>query len=611
MTHAIARYLNVRQAYYPDFAGNSRRVVFITDITGVPQVWQVEAAPGGDGPGWPDQLTFEANRVQGVWCSPAQSDERLIYARDTGGNENAQLFMLAPSTAGERNLTAGHEHAMHTFGAWSDDGSTILFAANRRDRGLFDVYIQPLDGEPRLIWQNDTPGFLGSLKFSPDGRRAVVVRAESGSRHELWEIDLAGGNARRLAGGDEDARYEGVHYAPDGRSLYVNTDRGLDLLYIARLDLETLALETVVAVNWDIQHLELSPDGRSLAYVINEDGQSRLCLFDVETGAIRNPPPFDASPGVVGWLDGRLRFALDSGSLLFAYSAATRTGDIYLWDLLSEHVTALTRSGHGGLPREQFSPPELIHYPTFDDRQIPAWFYRPRQPRGERTPAIVIVHGGPEGQTQPFFTFLVQYYIASGFAVLAPNVRGSTGYGKAYGHLDDVRLRMDSVADVAYGAHWLKARPDIDGNRIAVTGGSYGGFVVLASLTTYPDLWAAGVDIVGISNFVTFLENTSAYRRAHREAEYGSLAHDREFLESIAPINHLDQIRAPLLVIHGANDPRVPLSEAQQLEAALRERGVPVELLVFDDEGHGIVKLKNKLVAYPRIVAFLDEHLGR
>jgi dipeptidyl aminopeptidase/acylaminoacyl peptidase len=189
-------------------------------------------------------------------------------------------------------------------------------------------------------------------------------------------------------------------------------------------------------------------------------------------------------------------------------------------------------------------------------------------------------------------------------------VRGSTGYGKAYSHLDDVEKRMDSVADLAHAAHWLKARPEIDGGRIAVYGGSYGGFMVLSALTAYPDLWAAGVNIVGISNFVTFLENTSEYRRSHRESEYGSLARDRDFLESIAPINHLDQIQAPLMVIHGANDPRVPLSEAEQLVAGLQERGIPVEFLVFDDEGHGLAKLKNKLVAYPAVVEFLGKYLA-
>jgi dipeptidyl aminopeptidase/acylaminoacyl peptidase len=269
------------------------------------------------------------------------------------------------------------------------------------------------------------------------------------------------------------------------------------------------------------------------------------------------------------------------------------------------------------VPLDSFVAPALVHYPTFDTtddsnpRQIPAWFFQPRSHAGAPVPAILLVHGGPEGQTRPYFHPLIQYFLQRGYAVFAPNVRGSTGYGKAYSHLDDVEKRMDSVADLAHAARWLQEQPGVDGDRLVVYGGSYGGFMVLSALCTYPDLWAAGVDIVGISSFTTFLENTSDYRRAHREAEYGSLDTDREFLESISPINHVDEITAPLIVIHGANDPRVPLSEAEQLVAALTARNVAVEFIVFDDEGHGIAKLKNKLVAYPAIADFLDRVLQR
>jgi len=220
------------------------------------------------------------------------------------------------------------------------------------------------------------------------------------------------------------------------------------------------------------------------------------------------------------------------------------------------------------------------------------------------------IHGGPEGQAQPVFDYFVQYFISRGYGMFIPNVRGSSGYGKNYLALDNVEKRMDSVADLASAVKWLETQPDVDVKRIAITGGSYGGFMVLSALTTYPDLWAAAVDIVGISNFVTFLENTSAYRRSHREGEYGSLEHDREFLTSISPIHKVDKIVAPLMVIHGANDPRVPLSEAQQLVDALRKRNVPVEFLVYDDEGHGLVKLKDILDAYPKIADFLDRQLG-
>jgi dipeptidyl aminopeptidase/acylaminoacyl peptidase len=234
--------------------------------------------------------------------------------------------------------------------------------------------------------------------------------------------------------------------------------------------------------------------------------------------------------------------------------------------------------------------------------------YRPEDV--DHPPVIVSVHGGPEAQERVGFNPIYQYLVASGYAVVAPNVRGSSGYGKTYLSLDDVDKRMDSVADLNAVGRWIRADDAFDGERMAVMGGSYGGFMVLAALTTEPDLWAAGVDIVGIANFVTFLENTGAYRRALREAEYGSLERDREFLESISPINHVGEIDAPLLVIHGANDPRVPLGEAQQIHDRLQELGRPVEMLVFPDEGHGIVKLPNRRIAYGRIVQFLDEYLA-
>ncbi|MCA9971908.1 MAG: S9 family peptidase, partial [Anaerolineales bacterium] len=339
------------------------------------------------------------------------------------------------------------------------------------------------------------------------------------------------------------------------------------------------------------------------------DGRSRLELIDLATGTAR-PAPLADDAGLVGWFDGKLAFSPDSSRLAFSYTSATRTSDIFVWalDLNDDTVYPVTRMGHGGIPTDAFIAPELVHYPTFDGRQIPAWFFRPAEAAGP-APVVVVVHGGPESQFRPYFNFLVQYLAHAGYGVLAPNVRGSTGYGRVYSDLDNVEKRMDSVADLAHAAHWLAARDDVDGRRIAVYGGSYGGFMVLSALTTYPELWAAGVDIVGISNFVTFLENTSEYRRGHRESEYGSLAADRAFLEAISPLNHVDQITAPLLVIHGANDPRVPLGEAEQLVDALRQREVPVEFLVFADEGHGLAKLKNKLVAYPAVVAFLAEHV--
>jgi dienelactone hydrolase len=504
---------------------------------------------------------------------------------------------------------------VHAFGDWSADGRQILFAANRRDSGLFDVYVQELDGQAQMIWQNDVPGFFSEMVFSPDGERVALNRMISSFENELYEIDLTSDTLRSLTPDADKARYLDIRYSADGRRLLLNTDQNSDFLRLCSLDLESLALRTLVELAWDTEFLAVSPDGKSLAYCVNVDGVSELCLLGLDNGKSRTAPLPAEAPGIVALSDWYMAFSPDGRYLAFSFTSAIRTSDILVWDLLTDRVFPVTRSSHGGLAVGEFVVPELVHYPTFDSGQpgglaeVPAWYYRPVSSQSDPLPVIVFVHGGPEWQFRPFFHFFIQYFVHNGFAVLAPNVRGSTGYGKAYSHLDDVEKRMDSVADLAQAAYWLQEQEEIDGERIVVYGGSYGGFMVLAALTDYPDLWAAGVDLVGISDFVTFLENTSDYRRANREAEYGSLEHDRDVLNKISPIHRIDQVSAPLMVIHGANDPRVPLGEAQQVVEALQARDVPVDFLVFDDEGHGIYKLKNKLVAYPAIVDFLNRYV--
>lgn len=605
--YPIHHYLNVRNAYFGGFSGDGTRIVFVSDLSGVPQVWQVPAEPGAH-PWWPAQLTFAEERVLGVW--PAPGGDEAIYARDAGGNEKAQLFLLDTAGGRERLLTPGYDEVMHSFGCWAPDGQAIFFAANRRHPARFDLYRQGLDEEAAtLLWESDGPGYLAQMAVSDDGQRLAFNRTASSFDHDLFLFDLARQQVRRVEVGEPSVAFEALAFAPGGRTLYVITDLESDFLHLRRLDVASGLWETLLAPNWDVEALALAPTGRYLAATINVEGASRLELIDMLTGLGRPGPAVSATPGVVGWMDGfRLAFDPAGERLVFSHASATESNDVYVWGVTTDELRRVTASGSGGIDPATFVAPELVHYPTFDGREIPAWYFRPARSEGP-WPVVVIVHGGPESQTRPYFNPVAQYLAHHGYAVLAPNVRGSTGYGKAYSHLDDVEKRMDAVADLAYAARWLGEQAEVDAGRIAVYGGSYGGFMVLAALTNYPELWAAAVDIVGISNFATFLENTSDYRRAHREAEYGSLAEHRAFLESIAPMNKLAAIRAPLMVIHGANDPRVPLSEAEQLVEALQAREVPVEFLVFDDEGHGIVRLKNKMVAYPAVVGFLDRQL--
>ncbi len=610
---SIERFFNIRAAYAPTFSPDGRRVAFIATITGVPQVWVMEAEGG-----WPDPVTFADNRVLNVAWSPA--GEKLVFARDIGGNENAQLFLVNADGSGERRLTTD-DGAMHIFGAWSPDGRAVAYAANRRDRARYDLYWLDADsGEERLIWQNEALGFFWPATWSPDGRRLLVNHMRGSMDTDLYELTLpaeagAAGELRHLTPHTGEARCLNPVYSADGRSLYLACDLDRDLLALMRLDLATLQMSTVEAPDAEVEEAALSPDGAWLAWCENRDGAHVLRARRLATGetitallptGVVYPAPSDM---------GGAALAMGPGAthrLAFAYTTPTRTADIWTWDLDANLARPVTRSSHAGVPLQSLAEPELIHYPTFDGLSIPAWFYRAKA-NGEAggRPVIVYVHGGPEGQTQAMLFPLFQYFVHRGYHVLAPNVRGSAGYGKHYLNLDNVERRLDSVADLAHAVHWLGQQPDVASDRIAVYGGSYGGFMVLAALTRYPELWAAGVDVVGIANFVTFLENTGAYRRAVREAEYGSLERDRALLETLSPIHMVDRIRAPLFIIHGRNDPRVPLGETQQMVDALEARGVPVEFRIYDDEGHGLVKLANKLDAYPRVAAFLDRHLAR
>jgi dipeptidyl aminopeptidase/acylaminoacyl peptidase len=311
--------------------------------------------------------------------------------------------------------------------------------------------------------------------------------------------------------------------------------------------------------------------------------------------------------------------------LAFSFSSAKYNSDVWLYDLPSKKLMQITKSSRSDIPQESFVEPQLIKYKTFDGREIPAWFYKPKDinlkvvpingaPRDypvnlKPFPVIVSVHGGPEGQERPGFNPLYQYYLSRGYAILATNVRGSTGYGKTFTHLDDVRKREDSVKDLALAVEWLKTSGGADPKRIAVMGGSYGGYMTLAAITLYPDLWAAAVSTVGIANWESFLKNTSGYRRRQREVEYGMLDKDIDFLRQISPLAKADRIKAPLFVIQGKNDPRVPYTEAEQIVKAVKDKGGIVEYKLFDDEGHGISKLKNRLVLYPLVADFLDKYM--
>jgi len=598
----LERYLTVRSAYGGSL-GPDGTLAFLMDTTGTAQVWTLTGA--GE---WPEQRTFYDEPVSFLSYSPTNPE--LVFGMDEGGNERLQFYRLTDE--GVTELTATPD-AKHRWGGWSHDGQRFAFASNRRDEAVFDVYVQGRNerGEDAtLVFEGD--GWLSVGGWSPDDSRLALSKAHSSFDQDLYVLDVETGERTHLTPHDGDVRYLSAQWGPDG-GLYLVTDEGADTLYLTRIDPEGGDLAPVRrGGEWNIDGVAVDDDSGLVVYSRNVDGYTELTL-----GELTDPGELTEYllPDLPGDVAGGVSFGPAGERIALSASGRTLNTNLFVVPvspLRNGEPTTPRRWTHAstaGIPTGTFVEPDLVRYETFDGREIPALFSVPERDDEEPGPVVVDIHGGPESQRRPSFSGLIQYFLSRGYAVFEPNVRGSTGYGKAYTHLDDVDRRMDAVRDVDAALDWLVDHPAVDPNRIVAKGGSYGGFMVLAALTTFPDRWAAGVDSVGIANFVTFLENTGPWRRQLREAEYGSLAEDRDLLEEISPINDIENVDAPLFVLHGANDPRVPLGEAEQIVERARQQDVPVEKLVFDDEGHGISKLDNRIEAYTRVVEFLDEHV--
>jgi dipeptidyl aminopeptidase/acylaminoacyl peptidase len=624
----IDRYLNMRSATSPALAPHGDRIVFLMNTTGTAQVWAV--APTG---GWPEQLTFYQDRVDFVQWSPDGSG--LLFGKAVGGNENAQLYWMSPDGAQVKALTDAPK-VRYNFGAWAHDGRRIAYAANKRNPNFFDIYIMDVQtGREELVYQQD--GDNGFAAWSPDDKQIVIARSSDtlSLDNDLYLIDVATKGVTHLTPHQGATQFGDVHFTRDGRALILSTNADGEWLALARLDLQTKKIDTLDPTPWDIDTVTLSDDGALIAYARDRDGFSELYVRPVKPNGTLGPKTAAIKLPGQGVVSG-LEFAHDARKLAFSFNGARYNADVWLYDLKARTLAQVTHSSRAGIPQTSFVTPELIHFKSFDGREIPAWYYKPQllnvTERSGASPhfvgsqntltgellntdvraglhVIVSVHGGPEGQERPSFNAIYQFFLARGYAILAPNVRGSTGYGKTYTHLDDVKLREDSVKDLAAGVEWLKTQGGADPRRIAIMGGSYGGYMTYAAITLYPDLWAAAIAQRAIGNFETNLRNTSGYRRKQREREYGTLEHDLDFLRAVSPIHKIDRIRVPLMVVHGRNDPRVPYTEAEQIVKALHERNAPVDYILFDDEGHGVDKLANKLVLYPKIADFLDRYM--
>jgi len=603
LVEAVDRYTEFRAAVFESWHPTRREMLIATRFADVPQIHQV-TAPGAAR----TQLTFFKEPPSSPSYQPTQGNY-FVFSRDVGGNEFAQNYRYDVETGDVTLLTDGK--SKNSLGVWSTTGDRMIYTSTRRNGADNDFYvIDPLRPESdRLLAQLQGGGWY-PLGWSPDDKSLVALEYVSVNQSYLWLLNTSTGEKQALTPKQADQDpifYGGSTFSKDGKGLYLVSDRGSEFQHLFYLDLATREFTDLTPkLTWDVENFDLSHDGQWLAYVSNEDGVSVLHLIDTATRQEKALPRLPLGRIFsLGW-------HRNSNDLGFTLTSARSTADAYSLNITTNQIERWTTSETGGINISNFSEAELVRWKSFDGKTISGFLYRPPAKFKGKRPVMINIHGGPESQSRPGFLGRNNYYLNElGVAILFPNVRGSTGYGKTFLKLDNGYLREDSVKDIGALLDWIKTQPDLDADRVLVTGGSYGGYMSLAVATNYSDRIRAAINIVGISNFVTFLERTESYRRDLRRVEYGDERDPkmREFLIKISPLTNADRIKKPLFVIHGQNDPRVPVAEAEQIVETVRKSDTPVWYLMAKDEGHGFAKKPNIDYQFYATVQFLQKYL--
>lgn len=597
----ILRYLYLRTAAQPSLSPDGRRLAFRTDITGQRQLWVVDAAGG-----WPRQLTFGPEGVTVFEWSPR--GDWIFYASDRGGNEREGYYLISPDGARERELLPPSED-FRAFGGFSPDGRRIAYATTSQGGDTFDIHVLEVEsGEDRLALAGRMGLFVSS--WNPRGT-ALLLRQERGEdANDVFLLDLETGRLETLFQPREATFYGSFSWQPDGSGFYLVSNEGREFTGLAFYDLRSRALRWIETPDHEIDGAELHAQGRYLVWKSNEGGYTVLRARDLEQGRDLKIPRLP--PGVLSlqWAEGAPVLALE-------VSGPQVPGDIWLWDVREAAAKRATHSALAGLDPETFVVPTHLDFPARDGVVLHGLLYLPRSlprdvPAGTKPPVLLAVHGGPTSQARPDFDPVFQYLLARGIAIFDLNFRGSSGYGKTFTRLDNGRLRPNAVLDMGDALDFLARDGRVDAARAAVMGGSYGGYMAFAALTSLPERFRGGASFVGVSNWVTALEGTSPELRASDVLEYGDVSDpaEREFFRQISPITQVSRVKAPLMVVHGANDPRDPVAESDAFVEAVRRQGGKVEYLRFPDEGHNVRKLANRVIAFRRLAAFLEEVLG-
>ena len=586
------------------FTADGAQLYFVCNISDQFNLWRVDV----DG-GWPTQMTaFTADTVRLVAVSP--TDGTVVFSADHDGDEFHQLYRLDPAGGWPERITDAPE-AQHFVGpaAFSPDGTRLAYAANARTPADMEVWVRDLaTGETRPVFGEGKYAFPGD--WSPDGTKLLVADLRSNSDSSIHLVDLETGDARELTGRDEEALRLPGPWTADGSGFYFLSDEGREFKGVALYDLTLGRADWLLTPDSDIAELGASAGGRILARLVNEDGYERLRLFDTEAGRELPEPalPDGARPHLTGFMP-PVAVSPDGARAAVILSSPESASEVYVVETATGTSPAITESWTaGGFPDGALTGAELVSYPSFDGREIPAWLYRPRG-ASEPMPVVLSIHGGPEMQERPVYSPLYQYLTSRGIAVLAPNIRGSTGYGKSYQRLIHRDWGGGDLKDWEHAARWLQAQDWVDAERLGAFGGSYGGFAVLSCVTRLPGYWAAAVDVFGPSNLVTFARAVPPSWRRMMKDFVGDPDEDEEMLRERSPLTYIDDVRAPLLVVQGAKDPRVVKGESDQLVEQLRALGRTVEYIVFDDEGHGFTRRENELKTFRAAAEWFERYL--
>lgn len=612
MVERLLQYQNTRSAYLQSWQPSGQGMLIATRFGNTTQIHAL-ASPGGAR----RQVTFFNEPVASASYSPNPEYRGFLFRRDVGGGEFYQYFWFDLATGTSRLLTDGKSR--NGGATWSNVGDAFAYVSTRRNGRDTDLYLASMTAPERPRMVVELKGAWGPIDWSPDDRRLLLYRGVSANESYLYSLEMADPKPVMLNPQPEGATpiaYSGAVWSADQKCVFLISDQDSEFAHLRVLDLST-GRQTLLTgdIPWDVQRLTASRDRRKLAFTVNDNGRSSLYLYDTETGrreAVSSLP----LGGIAG-----LEFSPDGQRLGFSLTTAQGPGDVYVLALDSMKLERWTESEVGGLDASRFVAPTLIAYPTFDEiepgkrRQIPAIFYCPVRAREKgRVPVVINIHGGPESQSTVGFSPSTQFMVNElGIAVIYPNVRGSSGYGKSYLKLDNGVKREDSVKDIGALLDWIAAQRELDAGRVIVMGGSYGGYMTLAAMTHYNDRLAGGIDNVGISNFVTFLTNTQDYRRDLRRVEYGDERDPamRAFLERISPLTHVGKITKPMLIAQGYNDPRVPVTEAEQIVKALKENGGRPWYMLAMDEGHGFAKKENANAFQNATMTFIETQFFR